>query len=589
MARIPPPTARSVVLRHLPRILRAGLDRTGRSGETARLLVCDAAALDPALGEAVDAWLDAQSGFGPSGEDAPSRLGETQRSRFLDTIRSVGMHLRPRAHVSPGDCIATLHALAARSQVPAIHDLADAVAMMGAPTTVHALAGRLAARVWNGVDILPESGATLHQLALVSSGAQDPDEDAFPEGAVPGVPVGLPEPVAALAAWREALDLAFDELRIEARKLAMGLAALSVGRILDAYGHETLGQFAQRIGRLETEPLERAVLTVERRTVAVLAARDAVRKAAAARTPATGAPPEPGGEEAVADGRLMVCRAVAATGAGKGKDVTQGYTHAIGRALPLMPTPDLRAVRAGLLFEFPHAEAAIDEVLRGFSGRPFLHAPPFLLEGPPGAGKSRFARRLGELLGTAVYSVDGSNDAGGSYGGTERRWYSSEPCRPFMAIARAGIANPIVLVDEIDKAPTRSDYGRLWDSILPALDVETAARFPDPSLQVQIDISRVTTVATANDARKLPAPLSDRFRVVSFPEPGPAHLTALVPALLAAIAIERGIDPRFLPVPDGIELAALRRRWRGGSVRRLRQAVEAVLRSREHAGTEWPQ
>ena len=589
MARIPISTARTVVLRHLPRILRAGLDRAGRTGEVARRLVSDAEALDPELGAAVHAWLDLQSGIGPAGDEPPASPGGTPRSRLVAVIRSLGLRIRPGPHPSTGDCLASLHRLGAASEDTAIHDLADAIAMMGAPASVLALAGRLAASAWNGVDLLPEAGATLHQLALVSSGAQDLDEDAFPEGAVPGLPAGLPDPAAALAAWREALDLAFDELRVEARTLAIGLGALSAGRILDGYGFETLGQFAHRIGRVEVAPLERAAVTVERRSVAVLAAREGARKAAVQRTSAAIERHEPDHEGAVPDGHLMVCRAVQATGAGKGKDVTHGYTHAIGKALPLLATPDLRAVRSSLLSEFPYAEAAIDEVLRGFSGRPCLHAPPFLLEGPPGAGKSRFARRLGEALGTGVYGVDGSNDAGGSYGGTERRWYSSEPCRPFMAIARASLANPIILVDEIDKAPTRSDYGRLWDAMLPALDAETAARFPDPSLQVAIDISWVTTVATANDAGKLPGPLLDRLRVIAFPEPGEAHLAGLLPGLLAAIAAERGLDPGFLLAPDGIELAALRRRWRGGSVRRLRRAVEAVLRSREHAGAGWPQ
>ena len=51
-----------------------------------------------------------------------------------------------------------------------------------------------------------------------------------------------------------------------------------------------------------------------------------------------------------------------------------------------------------------------------------------------------------------------------------RRWYSAEPCHPFLAVAQGKSANPMVLIDEIEKAATRSDYGRLWDCLLGFLE-----------------------------------------------------------------------------------------------------------------------
>ncbi|MEE7505148.1 AAA family ATPase [Methylobacterium mesophilicum] len=263
--------------------------------------------------------------------------------------------------------------------------------------------------------------------------------------------------------------------------------------------------------------------------------------------------------------------------------MARGYEHAIGKALPLVPTPDLSAARLALAEEFPYAVRAVDAVLGAFAGRPHVHASPLLVVGPPGSGKSRFVRRLGETLGVGLLRVDGANDAGASFGGTERRWYSSEPCRPFMAVARHAQANPLVLVDEIDKAATRSEYGRLWDAMLQLLDPENASRFPDPSLQAELDLSWVTVVCTANAHAGLPGPLLDRMRLIRFPEPGAEHLDALLPGVLAAVARDAGLDPRFHAPLDGVERAALRSRWRGGSVRRLRCAVEAILRVRDRA------
>jgi ATP-dependent Lon protease len=238
-------------------------------------------------------------------------------------------------------------------------------------------------------------------------------------------------------------------------------------------------------------------------------------------------------------------------------------------------------VRRELLPEFPYAEGALDTVLGAFAGKPFVRGGPLVIEGPPGVGKSRFVRRLGEALGVGVFRVDASNDGGATFGGTERRWYGSEPCRPFMAIARFSQANPLLLVDEIDKAPTRSEYGRIWDSMLQALEPENAARFPDPCFQTDLDISWVSILCTANDTSRMPGPLLDRLRIVRFPAPRGSHLDDLLPGVMRTIASERGVDPRFLSLPSGMEREALARRWRGGSVRRLHRAVEAVLRVRD--------
>lgn len=120
-------------------------------------------------------------------------------------------------------------------------------------------------------------------------------------------------------------------------------------------------------------------------------------------------------------------------------------------------------------------------------------------------------------------------------------------------------------------------------------DPETACRFPDPSLQVELDLRRVTVACTVNDASRLPGPLLDRLRIVRFPEPKAEHLDALLPGVLTAIAADDGLDPRFVSPMDGMERAALRQRWRGGSVRRLRRAVEAVLRVRGRTLAAKPQ
>jgi ATP-dependent Lon protease len=257
----------------------------------------------------------------------------------------------------------------------------------------------------------------------------------------------------------------------------------------------------------------------------------------------------------------------------------------INVALPLVEVPPLHQVRSTLLFEFPYASEAIDFALADLVGRTTVRLRPLLMVGDPGGGKTRFARRLGEVLGLSVWREDASRADGAVFGGTDRRWYSAEPCHPFLAVAHGKIANPLVLVDECEKAATRSDSGRLWDCLLGFLEPETNCRYPDPALQIPLDLSQISYVATANSLDPLPAPIRDRFRVVTFPKPGAGDLNALLPPVIADLARERGLDGRWVPPLDGAEHAAVGRSWRGGSVRRLRRIVEAILRERDLRAT----
>ncbi len=250
-------------------------------------------------------------------------------------------------------------------------------------------------------------------------------------------------------------------------------------------------------------------------------------------------------------------------------------------ALPLVLTPDLAQARAELISEFPYAVDVIDFALTDLISRPTAEFRPLLLCGEVGSGKSRFARRFCEVLGLTIWRVDGGQADGSTLAGTDRRWHSAEPCHPLLAMVRGGNANPAILIDEIDKASTRTDYGRLWDSLLGLLEPETSSSYPDPALQIPLDLSHVSYLATANVLDPLPSPLRDRFRIVKFPQPTVHDLDALLPALLRSLAAERNLDDRWLLPFSDDERAIINRAWPGGSVRRLRHVLEVVLRARD--------
>lgn len=475
----------------------------------------------------------------------------------------------------PHPGIASMDAYGARHDVAAAADIADALLVIASIPDGFETLPRLVAAAWRAIDRLEETGSRLHRLALadavIPGASDDLSIDDFLFETYPPASVELRRQ--AQTDWRSAVSAAFEEVRDDASALALGLASLPF-RKESLFSEVWVAADALQIGRPILHAAREAGAREERRRAATADTRVQRRIASIAPTIATEATQSNPGTT------LVVCPALSKSGL-KLREIMKGHEHAIGQALPLIGTPDLAAVRRTLTAEFPFAADVIERVLRHLIGKTVVRLPPMLIVGRPGSGKSRFVRRLGEALGVGVYRVDGSNDSGGSYGGTERRWYSAEPCRPFLAISRYRQANPLLQIEELDKASTRSDYGRLWDSLLATLEPETSQRFPDPALQVDLDLSMVSTVATANDYGQLPGPLLDRLTLVRFPEPGARDLHGLVPALLADLAREDGLDPRWhLPLADH-ELKAVANHWKGGSLRRLRRHVRGILRVRE--------
>jgi ATP-dependent Lon protease len=258
------------------------------------------------------------------------------------------------------------------------------------------------------------------------------------------------------------------------------------------------------------------------------------------------------------------------------------FKDLIGARLPLVCARDLARVRATLLAEYPHAVTAIDLVLRDLrEGQP-VRLNPVLLVGPPGNGKSRLVRRLGDLLSIGVYRFDGaaSSDSVG-FGGTAKGWGNTVPSVPARAVQQYRIANAIVMVDEIEKTSIDVRSGRLWEVILGFLERETAARYRDVSLDAELDLSWISHIATANSIENMPAPLRDRYRIVRVPAPRPADLPALAAGVLREVAAENGEEGFVWPLAND-ELEVIGCAWEraGFSIRKLQKIVGATIEAR---------
>lgn len=148
--------------------------------------------------------------------------------------------------------------------------------------------------------------------------------------------------------------------------------------------------------------------------------------------------------------------------------------------------------------------------------------PPMLLLGPPGIGKTYFTHRVAEVLDTphATISFD-QPTAGTQLRGSDKYWSNTEAGLLFKLLCLGDAANPLILLDEIDKASGRDDrFSRdPLAQLLGALEPESARCLQDISTDIEFDASLVGYIATANSLHGLSMPLLSRFAVFDIGPP----------------------------------------------------------------------
>jgi hypothetical protein len=263
------------------------------------------------------------------------------------------------------------------------------------------------------------------------------------------------------------------------------------------------------------------------------------------------------------------------TGSSARKEVLGQFKSIAGVALPVAGVEELVEPRRQLLARYPHFAIEIDLILR--QRRPYR----LLLVGSPGCGKTSLARDLADALDLPSVVYPGGGAADSSFSGTSAQWTTSRPSIPLQTVLRSRTANPVVIIDEIDKADPGRNNGSFADALLTFLEPGSARRVLDPTLEVEVDLSAVSYIATANKIEDVPGPLRDRLRVIRMPDPSPAHATALIATMLDDLAVERGIDHRWLQPLAADELELVNKAWPGGSLRRLRRVVELLIDGRD--------
>ncbi|HLN32579.1 MAG TPA: endopeptidase La [Gemmataceae bacterium] len=230
-------------------------------------------------------------------------------------------------------------------------------------------------------------------------------------------------------------------------------------------------------------------------------------------------------------------------------------------------------------FDLEEIKTRILEHLAVLKLNPQAKAPILCFVGPPGVGKTSLGQSIARALGRKFerMSLGGLHDEA-ELRGHRRTYIGALPGRVLQAIRRAGVNNPVLMLDEVDKLG-RDFRGDPAAALLEILDPAQNSTFRDNYLDLPFDLSGVVFVTTANTLDSVPQPLLDRMevlRLTGYSEEEKSQIARryLIPRQLS----QTGLTPEQLIIPEDTLLDIIRRYTREAGLRQLERALGRLAR-----------
>jgi len=211
----------------------------------------------------------------------------------------------------------------------------------------------------------------------------------------------------------------------------------------------------------------------------------------------------------------------------------------LGERRDFCPVPQASVMAQSLRAAFPNFSKAVDFIesyvaLAYMTGK--LYLPPILLEGIPGIGKTKFTSELGKWLNTTYIEVHMENEQSNStLAGSSEFWGNSQTGVLFDKLVFGKTCNPLVVVDEIDKAQVRDGLNPL-SPLYQLLERHTAKQFRDLGFRsVALDASYVLWILTANNVSKIDVPIMSRVRCFVIEAPTLAQAAVIAQRIYANV------------------------------------------------------
>lgn len=234
------------------------------------------------------------------------------------------------------------------------------------------------------------------------------------------------------------------------------------------------------------------------------------------------------------------------------RQACERYESLVTHPVELIQVENIESIKHCLDDEFPWFAELTSKITKSLLlrqlGKSDFYLPPLVILGDYGIGKTSYINRLSQLVNVPYRSLSlaGKND-NRDLMGTSRGWSSGQPSMIITLINESKIGNPIVILDELDKAGGSDQNGRILDSLLTLFEPTSAKRVFDEYLAGHADLSHVTWMATANSIKQIPGALLSRLDVCTVNGPLKEHYPAIVRKSIDNFCKNNGIHKAHVP------------------------------------------